>query len=309
VGNDFYVITVFFNPAGFHSLLNNYFIFRDQLRKQKVNLITVECAFEDGPFYIPEGEGVYRLRSNSIMWQKERLINYGVSQLPDECKYYAWIDCDVLFPVDSWADMAVEKLQSANIIQLFKKVHYMPQGMLQYDGSKMLSMQSVIWQYKIHKNWLSRRCRGELPFSVPGFAWACRKDTFNNINGSDGIYDRNIVGSGDTFLVDCYLDSWDIHSFAKKFNVNMQKDLMSWCSGLKKKEIALDYLPLDIAHLWHGSLKNRKYTDRHDIILNHDYNPLLDIELRNNVYEWATPKHEMHSDIKQYFFDRHEDDQ
>ena len=82
--NDFYVITVFFNPAGFTSLLNNYFIFADKIKKQGAKLITVECAFDDGKFYIPENDNVYRLRSNSIMWQKERLINYGVSKLPKD---------------------------------------------------------------------------------------------------------------------------------------------------------------------------------------------------------------------------------
>ena len=83
-------------------ILQNYFIFAESLKKSNINLITVECAFNDGPFYIPEEENVYRLRSNSIMWQKERLINYGVSKLPESCKYFAWIDCDVLFLQDNW---------------------------------------------------------------------------------------------------------------------------------------------------------------------------------------------------------------
>jgi len=301
------VITVFFNPAGFTSLLNNYFRFAEQLKRQNVKLITVECAFNGGPFYIPESENVYRLQSNSVMWQKERLINYGVSKLPDDCKYYAWVDCDVMFHADEWAEMAVEKLKTADVIQLFKKVYYMPKGMLEYDGSKIPFIQSVAWQYRIHKNWLQRRKNRDLPFSVPGFAWACRRDFFDNINGNNGIYDRNIVGSGDTFLVDCYLDSWDIHGFASKFNQFMKTDLMAWCESLRSKNPVLDYIPVDVSHLWHGSIKNRKYMDRHDIILKYDFNPQEDIKLENNVYEWASDKPEMHNDIRQYFYDRQED--
>lgn len=301
------VVTVFFNPAGFTSLLKNYFIFAEQLRRQNVELITVECAFNGGPFYIPEGKNVHRLTSNSVMWQKERLINYGVSKLPDDCDYYAWVDCDVMFHNDDWAALAVEKLQNASVIQLFKKVFYMPNGMLKYDGSKLSCIQSVAWQWKIHRNWLQRRRNGELPFSVPGFAWACRRDLFDDINGESGIYDRNIVGSGDTFLVDCYLNSWDIHGFASKFNDHMKTDLMKWCEGLRKKKPVLDYIPVDISHLWHGSLKNRKYMDRHDIILNYDYNPREDVALQNNVFEWSSDKPGMHEDIRQYFYDRKED--
>lgn len=298
------VVTVFFNPAGFRSLLNNYFIFAEQLKRQNVKLITVECAFNDGPFYIPDGPNTYRLRSNSIMWQKERLINYGVSKLPKDCKYFAWIDCDVLFQNEDWATTAKEKLQDSDVIQLFKKVFYMPKNMLQYDGSKIPFMQSVIWQYKIHKNWLQRRKNRELNFSVPGFAWAARRDAFVE---AGGLYDKNIIGSGDTFFVDCYLNSWDIHGFASKFNEKMKNSLYKWRDIIQDKKLKLDYLPIDICHLWHGSMKNRKYMDRHDIIIKYDYDPEEDIQLVNDVYEWNSDKSEMHNDIKQYFFDRKED--
>lgn len=303
--NELCVITVFFNPAGFSSLLNNYFIFANKLKQQGVRLITVECAFNGGEFYIPESEDVHRLTSNSIMWQKERLINYGVSKLPEDCKYYAWIDCDVIFHSDDWAQQACEKLKEADVIQLFKKVYYMPQGMLEYDGSKIPFVQSVIWQYKIHKNWLQRRKEFKLPFSAPGFAWACKKDLFKDLGG---LYDKNIVGSGDTFLVDCYLNSWEIHGYASKFNNYMKKDLMNWREKIQSKNPKLDYIPVDVSHLWHGSLKNRKYMDRHDIILKYNYNPSSDIEMINGTYEWASDKIEMHEDIKQYFFDRKEDE-
>jgi hypothetical protein len=303
--NRFCAITVFFNPAKFKSLLSNYHIFADQLRRQGVPLITVECAFNNDEFQIPLGEGVHRLRSNSVMWQKERLINYGISKLPPDCDYFGWLDCDVLFSAEDWAKQAVDRLQKANIVQLFKKVHYMPKGMLHYDGTKIMAIQSVIWQKVIHKNWLERRRRKELPFSVPGFAWSARREVFEDI----GIYDKNIVGSGDTFLVDCYLDSWDIHGFAAKFTEHMKSDMLDWCAELKKKKPVLDYIPVDIHHLWHGSLKNRGYMDRHDIILNFDYDPKTDIKLVNNVYEWATDKTGMHQEILKYFHSRMEDEE
>jgi len=298
-------VTVYFNPAGYNSLLQNYFIFSEQLKKQNVKLITVECAFNDGPFYIPEDENVYRLRSNSVMWQKERLINYGVSKLPNDCKYFAWIDCDVLFSKENWAEQACEKLKTADVIQLYKKVYYMPKGMVEYDGSKVPSVQSVFWQYKIHQNWLQRRLNRELNFSTPGFAWAARRDAFQDIGG---IYDRNIVGSGDTFLVDCFLNSWDIHGFSSKFNDHMKDSLMSYYKQLQAKNLKVDYIPVDIYHLWHGSLKNRKYMDRHDVIKQYDYNPMKDVVVKNNVLEWDSDKSGMHEDIRQYFFDRKEDE-
>jgi hypothetical protein len=85
--------------------------------------------------------------------------------------------------------------------------------------------------------------------------------------------------------------------------------MMDWCAKLKAKKPRLDYLPIDIWHLWHGSLKNRAYMDRHDIILEFDYDPINDIVLYGNVYEWANRhKKGMHDAIKGYFHSRKEDE-
>jgi predicted glycosyltransferase involved in capsule biosynthesis len=302
--SEFVAITTFFNPAKFESLRKNYFIFADNLKRQGVDLITVECAFNDDEFQLPDGENMHRVRSNSIMWQKERLINYGISKLPPDCKYFGWLDCDVIFSVDNWVELAVQKLQDSEIVQLYKRVSYMPKGHTEWRGEKICMLQSVIWQKIIHKNWLNRRRTKELPFSTPGFAWSARKETFADI----GIYDRNIIGSGDTFLVDCYLESWDIHGYAEKFTEGMKKDMMEWKALLDEKKVNVDFIPIDIYHLWHGSLKNRKYMDRHDIVLKYDYDPAKDIVLADNgVFEWASDKVGMHEDIKGYFHQRQED--
>jgi hypothetical protein len=117
-----------------------------------------------------------------------------------------------------------------------------------------------------------------------------------------GIYDKNIIGSGDTFLVDCFLDSWDIHGFVKKFTDPMKVHMLEWCERLKKKQPVLDYVPVDIWHLWHGSLKNRRYMDRHDVILKYNYDPLRTLCWMVRFYEWASDKPGMHEDIRQYFY-------
>ena len=307
MANQFWAVTTFFNPARFKSLLSNYFVFKEKLKSQGINLLTVECAFENDEYEIPLEANVYRVRSNSVMWQKERLVNHAVSLLPPDCKYFGWLDCDIIFTNDNWADLAVEKLQKAHVIQLFKKVIYLPKDHLVYNGTdRILQIQGIAWQKSVHKNWLNRRRMKELSFSAPGFAWAARRDFFH-CPELGGIYDKNIIGSGDTFLVDCYLDSWDIHGFANKFTDSMKVHMMDWCKTFRKKEFVLDYIPVDIWHLWHGSLKNRKYMDRHDVILKYNYNPESDIILKGDTYEWNSDKKDLHEDIRQYFYDRKED--
>lgn len=81
---------------------------------------------------------------------------------------------------------------------------------------------------------------------------------------------------------------------------------MNWYDSFIQKEINVDYLNIDIFHLWHGSLKNRGYMSRHDAILNNDYDPISDINLVDNVYEWSSQKPNMHKEINDYFFRRQE---
>ena len=305
---NFWVITTHFNFAKFQALLDNYFIFANRLKAQNINLLTVELAFGDDSYEIPESENVVRLRSKSVMWQKERMINYGVSVLPSSCDNFAWVDGDIMFLQSDWIDMATKELKYNHIVQLFKRVKYMPKGIKDLSGriNPTTTLQGVIWQYRTHKNWLARRKTGELSFSSPGFAWAAQRSFFENLPGN--IYDRNIIGSGDTFLVDCYLDSFDIHGYANKFNPYMKNDMMDYNRRLNILCPKVSYIPTDIYHLYHGQLRNRKYMERHDIILNHGYDPRTDIKLINNVYEWSSNKVGMHNDIKQYFLDRKEDE-
>lgn len=296
-------VTTFFNPANFKSLLNNYYVFRDKLLKNhNVELLTIELSF-NGEFQI-NAPNTLRLHGNSVMWQKERLINYAISQLPYNAKYVAWVDCDILFLNEDWAEQALSKLRNeADIIQLFKKVYFAPKGERTFHPSYS-AQQGVFWQNKIYKNWLQRRKTKELPFSAPGFAYAARLDYLKKIGN---IYDRNIVGSGDTFLVDCFLKSWEIHGYASKFTDGMKKDMGKYIQKILDNPPRVSYIPVDILHLYHGAIQNRKYMERHDIVKKYDFDPAEDIRLENGVFEWNSDKFGMHEEIRQYFYDRKED--
>lgn len=298
-----YCITTFFNPANFKSLRENYYRFRSSLEKNSnIDLLTIELSF-NGEFQL-EGPYIERLNSHSVMWQKERLINYGISRLPANAKYVAWLDCDILFLQPDWAETAIEKLKNNDIIQMFKKVYFAPKNEYSFNR-KYQSQQGVIWQYKIHKNWLKRRILKELPFSSPGFGWSARLDYLRKI---DGIYDKNIIGSGDTCLVDILLDSWAIHGYEKKLTSKMRENILVYAQKVFDNRPRLDYNPIDILHLYHGSTPNRQYMERHEIVKKYDFDPTIDIRLENNVFEWNSDKIGMHKEIEEYFYGRKEDD-
>ena len=223
------------------------------------------------------------------MWQKERLINYGVSLLPENTEYFAWIDCDILFLQDNWVELAIEKFQDNDILQLTKKIYFGTKGETEFSPF-FNSQQSVIWQYKIHKNWLNRRKTKELPFSAPGFCFGARTEIFKDI----GIYDRCITGSGDTFLIDILLGSSEIHGYSNYLTSSMIDSMNEYKTKLLDRKPRFDYIPVNILHLYHGTIANRNYLPRHEILRDNDYNPYLDIILENNVFEWNSDKKDMH---------------
>ena len=90
-------ITCYFNPVGYRRRLENYRIFRQRL---KAPLVTVELSFGGG-FHLSSQDAdiLVQLRSPSILWQKERLLNVALKS-PGRCNKVAWLDCDILFEND-----------------------------------------------------------------------------------------------------------------------------------------------------------------------------------------------------------------
>jgi hypothetical protein len=103
-----YAVTTYFNSAKYQTKLNNYRLFREQLA---VPLITVELSF-DGEFELAatDADVMVQLHGGAVLWQKERLMNVALAHLPPDCTAVAWIDNDVLFDSDSWAEQAQQKL-------------------------------------------------------------------------------------------------------------------------------------------------------------------------------------------------------
>lgn len=231
------------------------------------------------------------------MWMKERLINYGCSLLPSECDMFAWIDADLIFADTDWASKAVQKLKNNHVIQLFKRVFYLPQGHLDYQGEHVLTFPGIVYQKNCYKNWFEKRINKEIGFGAPGFAWAARR-------GFE-IYDRDVAGSGDCVLADALLNTWDLHGHKTKYNQHMKDDISDWCNRLPS--LSIDYLPVDVFHLWHGNINSRGYLKRHQAFIDNDFNPKEDIKLNGPVFQWNSTKTGLHEKVKDYFFSRQED--
>jgi hypothetical protein len=100
-----WVLTTYYNPAGYNRRRMNFKAFRRLLQQP---LLVVELT-RDGRRELSDDDGeiVIHLTGEDRLWQKERLLNLGVAALPRHVEFVAWIDCDLVFLDDEWAAKAV----------------------------------------------------------------------------------------------------------------------------------------------------------------------------------------------------------
>jgi hypothetical protein len=297
-------ITTYFNPAGYRTRRENYTVFAEALAAQGAPLLTVEVAFGDDPFELSPSPAVLQLRGRSRLWMKERLINAALARLPAECTAFAWLDADLLFADANWLPMLAERLGEYDLVQPFERMIHLPPGHRRFRGETVGSDPGLVAQAKQEADWLARRRAGTLPFAVPGYAWAARREVFAGV----GLYDRSILGDGDAILADRLYDSFGTYHYVSRLTPGMVEDLADWRSRVFGcRPARAGYLPVDAYHLWHGSFEDRQYSSKVEILMRHNFDPRSDLALQGDLYEWASNKPGLHADVAAYFHTRRED--
>ena len=107
--NNLAVITVIFNPVKYKSRYERYHKFDEHMSRCGVTLLTVECIFDcSEQLGLPrqkfevtrhDDNRHLQLRTPSVLWLKENLINLAIRRLPDSIEYVAWLDADIEFEV------------------------------------------------------------------------------------------------------------------------------------------------------------------------------------------------------------------
>jgi len=300
----FWGITSYFNPAKYKNKIENYRKFRESSKKQGLNLISVELAFGNEPFELTKKDAdiLIQVRSNSILWQKERLLNIGLKHLPKDCDKVAWLDCDILFMNNNWIQESSSLLEKYKVIQLFsflirdskksiKDFFKIPFGRI--DGQK----------YEGFSYGLINSCEASKQTN-PGGAWAARKEDLVKCK----FYDRFILNSGDVLQALMFFNEPFSKIFDGLLNINIKKDISSWMKNSKMIKKSVYYLDNIGVHLWHGDMKNRQYYQKADILKKYNFDPNKDIKLnKDECWEWATDKTGLHNEFKLLFGDRLED--
>lgn len=210
----------------------------------------IECGFP-GATALPES--ARRIEADPLtncVWQKERLLNIGLKQLPASTEYVAWIDADVILPPD-WQAKAERALRTAAVVQLFSSAHWMGPD---WKVQKTFHSCARLWPRGIRS-----------VYAHPGFAWAARREAL-----PQGLFDLHLTGGADTWMAYCFCGRTD--AILRRIAVPFLRDAFSkWAKathGAVRGRVAS--IRGDLIHLYHGRYADRQYNQRDKWMLEFD---------------------------------------
>lgn len=295
------VIAVISNPCLYAKryILLKEFVKRIEEEETNVNLFIVELIYGNQKFIITDKKNKNHLQihTQTPVWHKENMVNLAVKKLlPRDWKAFAWIDADIEFDSNTWVLDTLKILNgSKDIVQLFSHA-------VDMDSDKNTLKIFNSFGYCFNKNKKYTTLGND--YWHPGFAWAITRKAYEKI---DGLYDKGILGSGDSMMALSVINkvenvlNMDYHDDYKNSILEFQK---------KAKFLRLGYTPGIIRHYYHGSKKNRQYTERWKILIEHSYSPVNHVTYDKNgilIPTQSMPK-EFIEDIFNYFKERKEDE-
>jgi hypothetical protein len=308
-GKDLWAITSYFNPAGWKRRLANYRLFHERL---SVPLVAVELAY-GANFELNESDAdiLVQLHGQSVMWQKERLLNVALQALPRSCRKVVWVDCDVLFGTDDWPEHLSRSLDNCIILQPFSHVHSLPPTGMTDDLRSCAADRHESVSSAIASGVSPAVCIGETISAdgvytyARGFTWAARRELLDE----HGFYDSCIMGNGDRAMAGAIYGCYDAVMCFQRMNDRQRARYLGWARPFYETVGgATGSMNCHIYHLWHGQMRDRRYQERHEILPCFEFDPFEDIVVDGSgCWRWNTDKPQMHACVREYFASRKED--
>jgi hypothetical protein len=299
-----YVVSAIINASRYRSRYRLYRDFAKYITDAGAVLYTVEAAFGDRDFEVtdPDNSNHIRVRTQHELWHKENLINIGVSRLPADWKYVAWVDADVQFARKDIVQETMQQLQHFSVVQMFSQAIDLDprhRSLGSFDGfvSRWARRDGIVaGPVENYGLW------------HPGYAWACRRDAWDHLGG---LIDFGIVGSADHYMA-CGLIGEMAQCMSSDF-VRACPIYAEWCFEWQQR--AERYIRHNIGfvdglllHYFHGSKKRRGYADRSEIIRQNRFDPAEDIKRDwQGVWQLSDQKIDLRDQLRAYFRSRDED--
>jgi hypothetical protein len=327
---DLKVVTMVSNPIRFKTRYNLYRRFAKHMEDSGVDLITVEIQQGERPFAVTDANNPnhVQLRTYTEIWLKECALNLAAKRLYElhpDWKYLAWIDADIQFLNPGWAAEALSILQRFRVIQLWSTAID-----LDYKMNPIQTIKSFAWchweslrnpetmgvfvngKHEFNKGIPDWKMYAAIvkPFWHSGFAWAMRREVYENLGGcyDGGIFETGILGSGDHHMALAFINEVE-RSLPKTINkryLDLLLEYQNRCNKFVQRE--LGYIDGGITHYFHGTKQNRGYRTRWSILADNKFDPTYDLKRdKNGLFTLTDRSIKLRDDIKLYFESRDED--
>lgn len=331
VDSKLYVLSPVYNTPRFRTIWKNYNEFELMVINSGAHLVSIEAAFGDREEVITEqtseNHTVIHVRTHTELWLKENLLNIALSRLPEKAEYVCWVDSDLKFTRSDWVGETIQLLQHYNAIQMFRVaidldrngipyqfnrgfVYDFLQGIpVKLQFTKNIQIPNVNQKVAQINNAYCDDCPDtgtiKINYYHPGFAWAYRKQVLSDLGG---FFDIGILGSGDAHMAASLIGHFE-ETIHPKINEEYKKLGLVWQDrATKYVNQNIGFMDGTITHAFHGAKKNRKYSNRQNILVEHDYTPSTDIKRGwNGAYELESNKPAFKRAIQQYFAERDSD--
>lgn len=141
-------------------------------------------------------------------------------------------------------------------MQLFELSFFLGPG-----GKKDILRRDYSFGYSIRNNKIIDPQHYNEWYAHPGYAWAMRRSTFNQIGG---LIDFCIIGSGDLHFAFALLNRIE-ETIRPGLHEDYRRLSVMW--GGRLAQVAnngenVSYVPINLWHYWHGDRSSRSYVDR-----------------------------------------------
>ena len=288
-----------FNPFHTPQRVRNYRRFRALLARSGVRLLTVELAFGDDPFELPDGPDAVRVRGGDIMWQKERLLQIGGERLLDEgCRKLVFLDADVIFEKTDWPALVSRALDRSPVVQCFSR------ATRNFTDAVRLQDSPV-------KDFLES---GAPPRGAKGIAWAMTAALF----AKAGLFQHCIVGGGDAALCCAALglahgeDAWECslrhQGFIRHAGEEMLARYRAWAGAFHEAAGGgCGFVDQAVFTMSCGSYGGRDYHGRHRLL--EGFDPCREVAVHTSgAFAWTEQGRARQPGVERYLRSREESD-
>jgi hypothetical protein len=278
------------------------------LKQIGIPVYAVELAFGEDKYVLNNNDATFlkQVRSKDFMFQKERMLNLILEDVPEKYNEIVWMDCDVLYLENDWHKRTSELLKEHKVIQPYAYAVSLP-------SCKVSQVSYAYWVYydcngsgrltRSFAHYASRRTNyATLHGGHLGYVWAARRDFLEKHK----FYDPIISGAGDLFMAMAftgYLGWIDYQHELRLLSDRACVHFFEWAIPvLMETKGKVPYTVDQIVHLWHGDINTRNYLTSTQHLQINNFDPTTDLRIsENGCWEWNSKKPKLHAAMKDLF--------